>query len=254
MGIRAALVAAAIVATTPGVAAAAEIKVLVTTAMKAALDELAAAFERTTPHRLVVGYGPSGALAKRIAAGETADLVVFAGGVDELIAQGKVAPADRTDIARAKIGVAVRKGEPKPDIATTDAFKRTLLAAKSVAFADPASGGASGVYLVKMLERIGIAAEVTAKAQLARGGPDGMVSAIVARGDAEIGLQQISEIMSVAGVDLVGPLPEELQTVTTYVAGVPTTATQPEAARSFLRFLVTPEAAAVYRAKGLEPG
>jgi len=129
-----------------------------------------------------------------------------------------------------------------------------LLTAKSVAFADPASGGASGVYLVKMLERLGIAAEVNAKARLARGGPDGMVSAIVAKGDAEIGLQQISEIMSVAGVDLVGPLPDELQTVTTYVAGIPATASQPDLAVAFVRFLTTPDAAAIYRAKGLEPG
>lgn len=253
MTIRAALAAAVLLATSGG-AGAAEIKVLVTTAMKAAMDQLAAAFEQATPHKVVVGYGPSGALAKRIAAGEAADLVVFAGGVDELIAQGKIVPAGRTDIARAKIGVAVRRGAPKPDVATTEAFKRALLAARSVAFADPASGGASGVYLAKMLERIGIAAEVSAKARLARGGPDGMVSAIVARGDAEIGLQQISEIMSVAGVELVGPLPEELQTVTTYVAGVPATSREAEAARNFIGFLTAPEAAAIYRARGLEPG
>src|SRR5215468_11210114 len=248
-----AALAAALLATLPGTASASEIKVLVTTAMKAAMDELVIAFERATPHKVNISFGPSGALAKRVESGEAADLVVFAGGVDELIAQGKIASAGRTDIARAKIGVAVRKGEPKPDITTTDAFKRTLLAAKSVAFADPASGGASGVYLARMLERIGIATEVNAKARLARGGPDGMVSAIIARGDADIGLQQISEIMSVAGVELVGPLPDELQTVTTYVAGIPATASQPDVALAFIKFLITPSAAAVYREKGLEP-
>jgi molybdate transport system substrate-binding protein len=248
-----AALAAALLAMPPA-AGAAEIKVLVTTAMKTAMDELAAAFERATPHKVTITYGPSGALAKRIADGEAADLVVFAGGVDELIDRKKIVPAGRTDIARAKIGVSVRKGAPKPDIATSGAFRHALLTAKSVAFADPASGGASGVYLVKMIERLGIAAEVKAKARLARGGPDGMVSAIVAKGDAEIGLQQISEIMSVAGVDLVGPLPDELQTVTTYVAGVPATASQPDLAVAFVRFLTTPDAAAIYRAKGLEPG
>jgi molybdate transport system substrate-binding protein len=253
MRFRAALAAAAVLAMS-GSASAAEMKLLVTTAMKTAMDELVAAFERATPHKVAVIYGPSGALAKRIAGGESADLVVFAGGVDELIAQGRIAAAGRTDIARARIGVAVRKGDPKPDIGTTEEFKRTLLEAKSIAFADPASGGASGVYLVKMLERIGVAAEVNAKARLARGGPDGMVSAIVAKGDAEIGLQQISEIMSVSGVDLVGPLPDELQTVTTYVAGIPATASEADVALTFIRFLTAPDAAAIYRAKGLEPG
>jgi len=253
MKIRVSLAVLALLAMLPATAGATEIKVLVTTAMKGAMDELAAAFEGATPHKVAVSYGPSGALAKRIAGGEAADLVVFAGGVDELIARGKIVAAGRTDIAHAKIGVAVRKGEPRPDIATIEAFKRTLLSAKSVAFADPASGGASGVYLAKMLEHLGIATEINAKARLARGGPDGMVSAIVARGDAAIGLQQISEIMSVAGVDLVGPLPDELQTVTTYVAGIPATASQPDVALAFIKFLITPSAAAVYREKGLEP-
>src|SRR5262249_20383427 len=119
MTIRAALAAAVLLATSGG-AGAAGLKVRVATAMKAAMDQLAAAFEQATPHKVVVGYGPSGALAKRIAAGEAADLVVFAGGVDELIAQGKIVPAGRTDIARAKIGVAVRRGAPKPDVATTE--------------------------------------------------------------------------------------------------------------------------------------
>jgi molybdate transport system substrate-binding protein len=248
------IAAAALAVLGPVSAGAADITVLVTTAMKTAMDDLAAAFERATPHKVHVTYGPSGALAKRVAAGQAADLVVFAGGVDELIAQGKVMRAGRTDVAHAKIGVSVRKGAPKPDIATTEAFTRALLAAKSVAFADPASGGASGVYLVAMLERIGIAAEVKAKARLARGGPDGMVSALVAAGDAEIGLQQISEIMSVAGVDLVGPLPDALQTITTYVAGIPANAAQVDAAQALIRFLTAPEAARVYRATGLEPG
>ena len=119
---------------------------------------------------------------------------------------------------------------------------------------DPAAGGASGIYLAKMLERIGILAQVNAKARLARGGTEDMVSAIVARDDAEIGLQQISEIMSVPGVELVAPLPDELQTVTVYTAGIPTSAREAETAKALSKFLTAPAAASVYRTKGLDPG
>jgi len=249
----AALVALSMMATAATPAGAAEMRVLITTAMKAAIDELAPAFERASGHTLRITYGPSGALAKRVADGEALDLVILAGGIEDLIRQGKVAPGPR-DIAKVRIGVGVRRGAPKPDIATVEAFKRTLLAAKSIAYVDPAAGGASGIYLVKMLERLGILAEVNAKARLARGGTEDMVSAIVARGEAEIGLQQISEIMSVPGAELVGPLPDELQTVTVYTAGVPVNAQQAEAARALIAFLTAPATAQVYRSKGLESG
>ncbi len=235
-------------------ARAAEMNVLITTAMKAAIDDLGPAFEAKAGHTLRIAYGPSGALAKRIAGGEPADLVILAGGIDDLIKQGKVIAESRRDVARVRIGVAVRKGAPRPDIGTVEAFRQTLLKAKSVAYVDPAAGGASGVYLAKMLERLGILAEVNAKARLARGGTEDMVSAIVARGEAEIGLQQISEIMSVAGAYLVGPLPDELQTVTVYTAGVPGTAKEVAGARALIAFLTTPDAATVYKIKGLDPG
>jgi molybdate transport system substrate-binding protein len=192
-------------------------------------------------------------LAKRVTAGERVDLVILAGGIDDLIEQGRVLGDSRVDIATARIGVAVRKGAPKPDISSPEAFRHTLLAARSVAFAGPASGGASGVYLLQMFERLGIAADVNAKARFARGGPDGMVSALVASGEAEIGLQQIPEIRSVDGVDLVGPLPDPLQTVTVYAAGILVAAEHPDAARSLLAFLRKPSSAAWLRVKGLEP-
>jgi molybdate transport system substrate-binding protein len=247
------LAAGLVLAATP-IAHAAELKALITTAMKAAIDELAPQFERGSMHKLRVNYGPSGALAKRIADGEGTDLVVIADGVDELARRGKVFGDSRIDIARVGIGVAVRKGAPKPDIGTVEAFKRALHAAKSIAYVDPAAGGASGIYLATMMERIGILAEVNAKARLARGGIEDMVSAIVARGEAEIGLQQISEIMSVPGVELVAPLPDELQTVTVYTAGIPTNAREVEAARTLVKFLTAPAAAPVYKLKGLDPG
>jgi molybdate transport system substrate-binding protein len=237
-----------------GSAGGAELKVLITTAMKAAIDDLGPQFEKASGHTLRITYGPSGALAKRVADGEGVDLIVIAGGVEDLIKQGKVAPDSRTDVARVRIGVAVRKGAPKPDIGTIDAFKRTLVAAKSIAYVDPAAGGASGIYLARMLERIGLLAEVNAKAKLARGGTEDMVSAIVARGDAEIGLQQISEIMSVPGADLVGPLPDELQTVTIYTVGVPASAKEAAAAKALVAFLTAGAATPVYKAKGLDPG
>jgi molybdate transport system substrate-binding protein len=236
------------------VASGAELKVLITTGMKAAIDELAPQFERASSHTLRITYGPSGALAKRITDGEAADLVVIAGGVDDLAKKGKVVPDSRIDVARVRIGVAVRKGAPRPDVGTVDAFKRTLLDAKSIAYVDPAAGGASGIYLAQMLEKIGILAQVNAKARLAQGGTADMVSAIVARGDAEIGLQQISEIMSVAGVELVAPLPDELQTVTVYTGAIPTNAKEAEAANALIKFLTASAAASVYKTKGLDPG
>ena len=250
--LRAAFAIGLLLVAIPG-AQAAELKVLITTAMKAAIDELTPQFEGASEHKLRITYGPSGALAKRIADGEAADLVVIASGVDELIAQGKVVAESRIDVARVRIGVAVRKGAPKPDVGTVEAFKRALLDAKGIAYVDPAAGGASGIYLAKMLERIGILAQVNAKARLARGGTEDMVSAIVARGDAEIGLQQISEIMSVPGVDLVAPLPDELQIVTVYTAGIPTNNKEAQAAKALIRFLTAPSAASIYKTKGLDP-
>lgn len=246
-------IAAALTIWLSGTADAAEMRVLITTAMKAAIDDLAPAFEKATEHKLTITYGPSGALAKRVAGGEGADLAILAGGIDDLIKRGRIVADSRRDVARVRIGVAVRKGAPKPDIASVAAFRNTLLKAKSVAYVDPAAGGASGIYLAKMLERLGILKEVNAKARLAQGGTADMVSAIVARGDAEIGLQQISEIMSVPGAEFVGPLPDALQTVTVYTAGVPATAKEAAGARALISLLTTPAAAAVYKRKGLDP-
>jgi molybdate transport system substrate-binding protein len=245
-------VLALLIAMQAGVCAA-EVKVLATTAMKSALDALAPQLVAASGHTPRIAYGASGALLRRVVQGESVDLVILAGGIDDLIRQGRVVAASRTDVASTRIGVAVRKGSAKPDIASPDAFRRTLLAAGSIAFAGPASGGASAAHLAAMFDRMGIATEVNAKAKLARGGPDGMVSAIVAAGDAEIGLQQMSEILSVDGVDLVGPLPDALQTITVYSAGVLATAEHPDAAKALVEFLMTPAAAAVLRAKGLEP-
>jgi molybdate transport system substrate-binding protein len=240
---------------TCGSAAAVEIKALITTALKTSIEDIAPLFERATGHKLRAAYGPSSTLTKRIVDGEDADFVIVGGdGMDVLIRQGKAMEGRTEKFARSMIGAAVAKGAPKPDISSEDAFRRALLGAKSVAYSDAASGGASGVYLAKVFEKMGIAASLRAKAKLAAGGPDGFAAAFVANGEAEIALQPIPELMAVPGVEIVGPLPGDFQNVTTYAAGVTVFAAEPEAAEVLLKFLLTPAAADVFKAKGLDPG
>src|SRR5207253_7230521 len=167
--------------------------------------------------------------------------------LNELIREGKVVADSRADLARSKIGVVVRTGAPKPDIASVEAFKRTLLAAKSIAYSD----SASGVYLSTVLfPRLGIADQIAGKSRMIPAEP---VAAVVARGEAEIGFQQVSELLPVKGVELVGTLPPELQKVTVFSAGIAAKAGQPEAGRALIRFLTSPEAATAIEASGLEP-
>jgi molybdate transport system substrate-binding protein len=244
-----AIVAALMV--TASVAPAAEIDAMITTAMKDAVDELAPPFEQANGHVLRVVYGPSGGLARRFIGGEAADLIVIdSGALDELIKQGKVLPG-RTDVARTGIGICVRKGAPHPDVSSADALRRALLAAKSIAHTAPAGGGITAAHIMRMFEKLGIAAEVTPKVKLAAGGPNGRVSVLVSSGEAEIGLQQVSELMSNPEVEVIGMLPAELQQITTYSAGITAGAKQSEAAKAFIRHLAAPAALAVYKTKGL---
>jgi molybdate transport system substrate-binding protein len=230
------------------------VKILSTTAMKAVLERLAPQFERDSKRVIDMTFGPSGGLTKRIAAGEAADLLICAQPeIEHLRKQNRIAFASDV-IARSKIGVAVRKDAPKPDIYSPEAFKRALITANSVAFSDPARGGASGVTFMKILEKLGIADAVKAKAKLTAGGPDGLVGAILSRGEAEIGVQQIPELVSFEDVAFVGALPEELQAPTVYIAGIPATAVHADAAKALIAFLATPHAAAVIKARGMEPG
>jgi molybdate transport system substrate-binding protein len=244
-----AIVAALMV--TAGVAPAAEIDAMITTAMKDAVDELAPPFEQANGHVLRVVYGPSGGLARRFIGGEAADLIVIdSGALDELIKQGKVLPG-RTDVARTGIGICVRKGAPHPDVSSADALRRALLAAKSIAHTAPAGGGITAAHIMRMFDKLGIAAEVTPKVKLAAGGPNGRVSVLVSSGEAEIGLQQVSELMSNPEVEVIGMLPAELQQITTYSAGVTTSAKQSEAAKAFIGHLAAPAALAIYKTRGL---
>jgi molybdate transport system substrate-binding protein len=229
-----------------------ELKVLSATAMKAVLTALTSAIERATGCTLSVAYATSGGVAKRIAGGEVADLAIIAATEMSVLAErGKIIGGSTVEIARSNIGVGVRKGAPKPDISSTTSFTQALIAARTVAYTDPVAGGASGTYLAGLLARLGIADKIVTR--LAAGGPDGLVGTIVARGDAEIGLHQIPELIA-AGVDVVGPLPPELQQPTAYRAGILATAREQGAAKALLALLTAAPAIAAIRAEGMAAG
>src|SRR6202050_1502398 len=221
--------------------------------MRPAIDELVPSFERDSGHTVRVSYGPSGGVARRFIGGEPADVIVIdSGALDDLIRQGKVLPGP-TGIARTGIGICVRKGAPRPDVSTPEALKRALLAAKSIAHTAPAGGGITAAHIMKLFERLRIAAEGTHTVTIAAGGPNGRVSVLVSSGEAEIGLQQVSELMSNPDVDVIGMLPAELQQITTYSAGVTASAKEANAARALIQAMTGPSAAPIWKAKGLEP-
>ena len=231
-------------------AVAAELKVLTTPALSEVWHELTSKFE-ATGHKLILVYAPSGAITKRVTEGEIHDVLFSTtGGIESLTKNGKVIPGTGTLIASSGMGVAVLKGAPKPDISTPEKFKQALLNAKAVAYTDPASGGASGAHFAKVLERLGIAKEINAKAKLARGVPS---ASFVAKGEADIAIQQIPELLGVQGVELVGPLPGDLQNVTPFAGGVHVSSANPDAGRALIKFLQSPDAIAVIKAKGLDP-
>lgn len=235
----------------PRGAAAAEIKVLTAGAFKQVLLMLVPDFEKQTGHKVIVQNDTVGALAKRIEGGEVFDLAVLTpAAVNDLSSKGKFVAGSRTNLGRVGVGVVVKEGAPKPDISSVDAFKKALLAAKSVAYIDPAAGGSSGIYVAGLLDRLGVAAEVKPKAKLI---PGGAVAEHIARGEAELGIHQISEILPVKGVTLVGPLPADIQNYTVYAAGLGAHGKESEAANSLLKTLSGPAAADVLKSKGMEP-
>ncbi len=247
---RAAIVAAAFGLVSLSPASASEIKVLSAGAFKQVVVALAPDFEKQTGHKITIDNGTAGELKKRIDGGEAFDVVAITPGlVDEFAAAGKVAPGSKVMLARVGVGVVVKDGAPKPDIGTVDAFKRALLAAKSVAYIDPASGGSSGIYIEKLLEKLGIADQVRPKTKLKNGGH---VADLIVSGEAELGLHQISEIVPVKGAALVGPLPKEIQNYTIYAAGLGASAKDKEASTEFIKYLSGPDAAAVLKSKGMD--
>jgi molybdate transport system substrate-binding protein len=236
-----------------GAASGAEIRVMTSGAFTAAYQELVPQFERSSQNKIVTSYGASmgnapTSIPMRLERGEPVDIVILARpALDELVKQGKVRPDSRVDLVRSSIGMAVRAGAHKPDIGTLDALKRALLDAKSVAYSD----SASGVYLsTEMFERLGIARQMADKSKRIASEP---VGAVVARGEAELGFQQISELLPVKGIDYVGPLPPEVQKVTVFSAGIAVGSKNPDASEALLRFLASPRAIPAIVKSGLEP-
>ena len=230
---------------------ASDLKVLTAGAYQEVVTELVPAFERQTGNHVIIETATAGALAKQIQEGEKFDLVISSDSViDTLSRAGMVAPASRTPLAQVGVAVCIKAGSPPPDISTVDAFKRAMLAAKSIAYIDPASGGSSGIYLDQLFVKLGIADQIRPKAKLKQGG---RVADLVASGEAELGIQQMSELMSTKGVTLVGPLPPQIQNVTTYTAAVSSKTSDATAARALLHWLNGPQSAPVLREKGMTP-
>jgi molybdate transport system substrate-binding protein len=215
------------------------------------MDAMIPEFEKLSGHKVTIGYGTAGAVTGRVQKGEGADVVISAAPlIDQLQAQGKVVAGSRVIIAKVGVGAFVRKGAAKPDISSADTFKRSMLAAKSIAYPDPAGGGASGIYVASLLERLGIAAEMKPKTKLLP--PTEVLYASVASGDVEIGFNQISEILAQPTVELAGPLPSEIQNYTQFAPGIVSGSSQIDAGRALVTFLSSPAAQTVLKAKGFE--
>lgn len=227
---------------------AAEISVISTQATEEAYKELVAQFEKATGHKVTTFFSGTLNVQKKLADGEPYDLILMAGpAIDEQIKLGKALAGSRVDLAKSGTGLAVRKGARKPDISSADALKKTLLTAKSIGY----STGPSGIYMLSVFEKLGIADQVKGKLKQT---PSGVfVGTLIANGDAEVGFQQISELVHFAGIDYVGPLPGELQRMTMFSTGIHTGAKQADAARALVTFLTAPAAAPVIRKHGLEP-
>jgi molybdate transport system substrate-binding protein len=233
-----------------GPATAAEIKVLVSNALKSSMEELAPQFEKATQNKLAITFGAAAELKTSIEKGAAIDLAILTAEVtDALIKEGKLTAAGRADIARSGAGVAARKGAPKIDIGTTEAFKHALLEAKSIAYVE---AGATAPYIKSLFERLGIADQV--KPKLKPQPTSNPAAKAVANGEAELGITQISEILPYAGAELVGPIPAEIQLYTVYPAAVAADTKEPDAAKALIKFLAAPAAIAVLKAKGLSPG
>lgn len=225
-----------------------QITLLTSNSMHGVLDELLPQFERSSGTRVSVSYDPALVMLERIAAGESGDLAILSQpAIDSVADQGKISPDSRRTLARCAVGIAVRSGSPKPDISSVEAFKRALIAARSIAHT---TSGASGIHFSSVVEKLGIASEVSAKAVRNQGG---LIGTLVANGEAELAVQQIPELMAVPGLDLVGPLPQELQAISTVTVGIFNTSKEKKAAQALIDFLMQPSSERVFRTKGLEP-
>ena len=243
------IIAAAAALVLPTMTVAAELKVLSTQATEDTYRELIPQFEKATGHKVTTVFTGTLDAQKRLAAGESYDMIIMAGpAIDAQIKAGKVISGSRVDLAKSGVGVGVPKGAPKPDISTTEALKKTLLAAKSIGY----STGPSGVYMINLFERLGLSDQVRDKLKQT---PTGVfVGTIIASSEVDIGFQQVSEVANFPGVDYVGPLPAEVQQTTVFSSGIAADAKEADMARALVKFLTTPEAGAAFRKRGMEPG
>ncbi len=230
-----------------GYVQAAEVKVLASGAVKEAALELFPQFEKSSGNTVAVTWAGTVDIKKKIAAGEVFDLVIVASPeLDTFAKDGKIVAGSKVDLVRSSVGVAVKAGAPKPDLKSGDDLKNALLAAKSVGY----STGPSGVYLVRLFEKMGIADQVKAKAKVTQ--PGVPVASLIRSGDAEIGFQQVSELIHEAGIDFLGPIPADVQNITVFSSGVPSGAKAQVEARALQKFLTAPAAAPVIKKHGLE--
>ena len=243
------IVAAAAAVILPTMTFAAELKVLSTQATEDTYRELVPQFEKATGHKVATIFTGTLDAQKRLAAGENYDMIIMASpAIDAQIKAGKVVSGSRVDLAKSGVGLAVPKGAPKPDISTTEALKKTLLAAKSIGY----STGPSGVYMISLFEKLGLMDQVKPKLKQT---PTGVfVGTIIANREVEVGFQQVSEVGNFPGVDYVGPLPADVQQMTVFSSGIVVDAKEAEPARTLVKFLTTPEAGAAFRKRGMEPG
>jgi molybdate transport system substrate-binding protein len=232
-------------------AGAAEIRILSAAVMKTVFDQTVDGFERASGHRLIISYGTMGAINQRILDGETADLTIGStASMAGLVQKGKISSESSLTIAKVGVGVVVPAGTPKPRMGSIEDFKRALLAAKTVVYADPAGGGAAGIHVGRVIEKLGISEQVKPKTKFGAGGD--VTEVTLAQGEGTLGVTQISEIVDKPGAEFVGPLPDELQNYTGITAGSPTGAKQPEAVAAFMAFLKSPTTAAAMKAKGMQ--
>jgi molybdate transport system substrate-binding protein len=243
---------AALVVAAMGAASAAELTLVAPGGIQAALQDLTAKYEAKSGNTLKATYGSGGGTKSRVIKGDPFDVPVVQPPLDPVIASGNVIAASETPLAHVAVGIAVRSGQPHPDISTAEAVKKLLLNAKSIAFPNASGGAAAGVSFEETLKKLGIAEEMKPKIKPAQGGRGAM--ALLAKGDVEIGLTFISEIITEPGVEVVGPLPRDISTPTQLVGFVGAHSKDPAGAKALLAFLSGPEAASVYKARGMEPG
>jgi molybdate transport system substrate-binding protein len=235
----------------PAFASAAELKVYSTIGVKGAIEDLAPKFEKATGNKLNITWGLITLFTKKAQEGDVPDvLIVSRASIDSLTKDGKIAPGGVT-LGTSIFAFGVKHGAPKPDISTVDAMKKTLLSARAVGYTDPAAGGASGIYFAKMLDKLGIASEIKAKSKFPP--PAGFVGTLLASGEVDIAFQTKPELTTTGGVDVVGPPPGDLGQTNVFAAGVGANAKDTATANAFVKFLTTPEAQAVFKAKGFDP-